>query len=335
MNDCSHCSAAFILTAQGEHPALAETLLTEARNLLEVSAGSEATATLFMIKERGSHHNNEPENGMFVIDVSNKDKEDLPIESVPGLQESFNTKGQITLPLLPGKTRFVLPISSEKSVEEFLVIDMATDDILNHLVYLSHIYQNCRKLIIEKDCDGLTSLLSRKTFNTQLSKVLAAPADNRRQKEQRHNWLAFLDLDFFKRINDTYGHLYGDEVLLTTASLMKKCFRSDDMLFRYGGEEFCVLFHADTLEQATMILERYRTTVETHRFLKDVNITISAGFNPLKHGEIPSEAVDQVDKALYYAKENGRNQIRCYDTLVSKGHLDVEKAYRMNVEIFE
>ncbi|MDH4285705.1 MAG: GGDEF domain-containing protein, partial [Gallionellaceae bacterium] len=111
------------------------------------------------------------------------------------------------------------------------------------------VYRNFASLIINSQIDELTGLLNRKTFNRGLKDLLAAanitkPAkgnDRRRSHKEEDCWLAVMDIDHFKRINDEFGHLYGDEVLILMANLMRKSFRQQDKLYRFGGEEFVVL----------------------------------------------------------------------------------------------
>jgi len=143
-----------------------------------------------------------------------------------------------------------------------------------------------------------------------------------------------LDIDFFKRVNDEFGHLYGDEVLLLFSGLMKKVFRDNDFLYRYGGEEFVVLLQTSTLKESAVALERFRSAVEAYDFPQVGKITVSIGFVQMKAGELPSSTLDKADKALYYAKEHGRNQVCSYQMLSEKNLIEAG-VVNIDVELFE
>lgn len=147
--------------------------------------------------------------------------------------------------------------------------------------------------------------------------------------------LALIDVDHFKSINDRYGHLYGDEVLVALAHLMRSRFRESDALFRYGGEEFAVLLHARDAQAVHDTLERFREATSAMRISRVEQVTVSIGFL-LIDGKIGhcSALVDCADKALYYAKANGRNQARAYEALVASGAIAPVMAVESEVDLF-
>jgi two-component system, cell cycle response regulator len=134
----------------------------------------------------------------------------------------------------------------------------------------------------------------------------------------------FLDVDFFKKVNDTYGHHIGDLVLMKMVALIKEQVRACDIVARYGGEEFVVALPATNLQVAHEIAERLRSIIfsETHVFYdKELKISISIGLTVLQHvknvdqkvsKEIAKNLIDNADRALYVAKEGGRNQVVVY-----------------------
>jgi len=143
-----------------------------------------------------------------------------------------------------------------------------------------------------------------------------------------------LDIDHFKHVNDNFGHLIGDEVLLLLARLMRSTFRFHDQLYRFGGEEFVVLMHCTEGGQAEVAFERLRSNTEQHQFPQVEHITISVGFTEIRHGDSPSAAFERADKAVYYAKEHGRNQVCNYETLVAQGKLAAEASNVGDIELF-
>lgn len=152
--------------------------------------------------------------------------------------------------------------------------------------------------------DALTDAYNR----NQVTK-LCVP-DTRRFKT-RDVGIILMDVDFFKKINDTYGHGIGDEVLKSLVKIIKSCVRSSDFVIRWGGEEFIVLLPNCELEEVKMIAERIRATVEAYdqqicRFTVSVGV---AKYNGVDY----TISINDADKALYYAKEHGRNQTILYE----------------------
>ena len=205
------------------------------------------------------------------------------------------------------------------------------------------IYRNFQGLLDYSERDTLTGLLNRKTFDESFLKMVAQPAPavagaagggRRRQSVQlSRNWLGVIDIDHFKRVNDSYGHLIGDEVLLLMSRLMRSSFRFDDRLYRFGGEEFVVLMRCADGDAAALAFERLRHNVERHLFPQVGHITVSIGFTELKAGDTPNGAFERADKAVYFAKGNGRNQLHHHADLVAAGHL-ADDAKIGDVELF-
>lgn len=220
-----------------------------------------------------------------------------------------------------------------------------TTVIINGLLDL---FRNCISLLDYSEIDTLTGLLNRKTFDEYLISILSSVAHEgdmkagpehlpRRRQAQRsmnHHWLGVIDIDHFKRINDGFGHLIGDEVLILVASLMRSAFRSHDKLFRFGGEEFVVLLKPTELQNAVATFERYRREVEEYPFPQVGRVTISAGFTRIGVYDTPSIILDNADEALYYAKEHGRNRVCSYEALIDSGELVKHPMLHTDAEIF-
>jgi diguanylate cyclase (GGDEF)-like protein len=193
------------------------------------------------------------------------------------------------------------------------------------------VYRNFQNLLDYSERDSLTGLLNRKTFDDQLARMLHSAheqdprlpgmAERRQAHGPEKQWLAVVDVDHFKAVNDKFGHLYGDEVLILIANLLQSSFRAQDRVFRFGGEEFVVLLRSTTVENAWKIIERFRTNVESHEFPQVGQVTVSVGFVSISAYESPVVTLGHADQALYYAKSNGRNQACHYDDLVSHGVL--------------
>ena len=157
--------------------------------------------------------------------------------------------------------------------------------------------------------DGLTDLCNRK----QLDALLADEVP-RALRHGRELSLLMLDIDHFKNINDTYGHLTGDSVLRVLASILQKRLRPNDKLGRYGGEEFCAILPETTLASAAKIGEELRNLIGSHAFLAEnteICITISIGAACLGSAMQPDDLYRAADEMLYKAKRSGRNKVCC------------------------
>lgn len=185
----------------------------------------------------------------------------------------------------------------------------------------ARIYANYVGLLDESERDKLTGLYNRRSFDRHLQRQLRGtrPRDG---DEGCRIWLAILDIDLFKHINDGWGHLYGDEVIRMIAQQMRGSFRRGDALFRFGGEEFVVLLAAEDAVAAMAALDRFRTRVEEHAFPRVGQVTVSVGFVSIGSGDHPATVLDRADRALYFAKRQGRNQVCNYELLLAQGLLD-------------
>lgn len=165
------------------------------------------------------------------------------------------------------------------------------------------VFRNHLNLLDYGQRDALTGLLNRKTFDERFNRRdhILPPGTGR--------WIGVVDIDHFKRVNDTHGHLYGDEVLLWVANTLRSRLRDSDDVFRFGGEEFAVLLERVQPEHAPGIFERLRAAVAERPFGRVGQVTVSIGFSAIRSDDIPSSAFERADRALYLAKSLGRNQV--------------------------
>ncbi len=155
--------------------------------------------------------------------------------------------------------------------------------------------------------DALTNLVNRREFERRLHRVLSGDAD----PAERHV-LCFLDLDQFKAINDSRGHMAGDELLRELAALLKAQVRSRDTLARVGGDEFAILMEHASLEKAVILAEKIRAAVEGFQFhwrSECLSIGVSIGVVPIGAGQSVVDMLNIADMACYRAKKAGRNRI--------------------------
>ena len=236
-------------------------------------------------------------------------------------------------------TRLVIPVVGAHHAWALLVVEGMRDGepSLDLLFKLLRVFSNQTFLLARSQVDPLTGLFNRQTFYDRLRRMSQRAAPQRRAGdagEFRGNCFALLDIDHFKEVNDVYGHLYGDEVLLLLARLMMRSFRHEDLLFRYGGEEFAVALVNVDLESAGRLLDRFRKAVATYTFPRIGPKTVSIGYTALNVDVGADKVVMCSDKALYYAKNNGRNQVRCYEDLIATGKLQPVMLAEGDIELF-
>lgn len=228
--------------------------------------------------------------------------------------------------LKPDVNLYPLTNSQHEVLAVIAIEAMIEDPTLSHTIALVlQVYQNFAGVIRDNEHDTLTGLLNRKTFEYKLNKILSAMHKTKMRQDDKPNsayFLAVFDIDHFKKINDVYGHLIGDEVLLTFSQLLKQTFRDKDMLFRYGGEEFIAIFECANKQDISLVLERFRKTINHFRFPQVGDVKVSIGYTQIQSHDKTLEIVDRADQALYYAKNHGRNQIHNFETLVNAGELD-------------
>ena len=155
--------------------------------------------------------------------------------------------------------------------------------------------------------DGLTNLANRKQLDALLNDEIP-----RARRHGRDLALLMLDIDHFKNINDSHGHLTGDSVLRSLAAILQKRLRPNDKLGRYGGEEFCAILPETNLQSATKIAEELRALIAAHTFVaeeSELRVTISIGAAALADGMQPDDLYKRSDELLYQAKRSGRNKV--------------------------
>lgn len=213
------------------------------------------------------------------------------------LQREQKNRNLKVLIEINGEDRHLTVHSKEIILNEQKIHIIIFDDITDNLLQIKDL-QNKATL------DPLTKLFNRGKFNEvlaqemQLAKTTSTPL-----------CIIFLDIDFFKKVNDTYGHDAGDKVLITLANIISSTMRKGDFISRWGGEEFIITLQATSIEEASMVADKLRKIVNEYNFDIVKTVTISLGVTQYIEDEEESIFVKRVDDALYEAKESGRNKV--------------------------
>lgn len=180
-------------------------------------------------------------------------------------------------------------------------------------LFLPHLILGTKRIMLFSELqekariDGLTGLYLRRYFMERLY------IEFQRSKRYKTDfYILMLDIDFFKKVNDTYGHLVGDKVLVAVSKILFKSVRPGDLTGRYGGEEFIVLLPMVSEEQVLQIAENIRSSVQKTKFNENnftFSVTISIGIAKYNNNTTSNDVISLADKALYEAKQTGRNKI--------------------------
>ncbi|MCM1264869.1 MAG: sensor domain-containing diguanylate cyclase [Candidatus Gastranaerophilales bacterium] len=242
------------------------------------------------------------------------------------LIEDLNNESDIKIS--EDKKTGVFPLMSEDNVLGCIVahstIDKLTDNEINYITELTNqsattieranVYS---EILQNATMDALTGLNNRRQFELRLKEEYSSA-----NRQNTPLCAIMIDIDYFKKFNDTYGHAVGDTVLRTTASVIKDQLREYDIPSRYGGEEFCVLLPQTGIEEARIVAERLRAAVENKKIeiksekdeqIKNISVTISVGLAELDVRDMADDLYMKADRALYQAKENGRNRVVVYE----------------------
>lgn len=162
-----------------------------------------------------------------------------------------------------------------------------------------------KELEKSSNLDALTKVFNRRALTTYLAQVCS-----KKQIPDLH--LMILDIDDFKNINDTYGHIAGDKILIFIANMLRKTLRDGDKVFRYGGEEFIIVLNRIDENRCMEIANRILTLIRNNQLIykgKSISVTLSIGGTKYQQGDTPDELIARADKALYKSKHAGKNQM--------------------------
>ena len=228
-------------------------------------------------------------------------------------RSKYKKKSSIIIPLIIHNNVIGILNLNNRIVGEFDILFM--ERVSRTIEQIVNSIENCRMYCKMQEMaiiDELTKVYNRRhffnLFDSEIKKF---------NRNQRAFSLLMIDIDNFKKFNDSYGHLNGDKILRLFAKLLKNSIRESDILARYGGEEFVILLSETDVENAKTISERIRTSVEKDCFIeidgKKIGITMSGGLTEYKKNQTEEETLSIADDALYTSKHDGKNRITVFD----------------------
>ncbi len=253
---------------------------------------------------------------------------------------------------LTENVRLLAKPCTRKLVQDFLIAYplMGGSDVCGYFVFqrdrevsavedtmirgVLEVFSNYYALLDISQRDRLTGLFNRQALENSFDRIwralgrpdsFAEKNSGRRHAPADKYWLAVIDIDHFKRINDSFGHMVGDEILLLVSRMMSHTFRASDLLYRYGGEEFVAIISAETAAIARNVFERVRLAIEAHNFPRIENLTVSIGYANVSPEILPVEVLSRADRSLYQAKQDGRNRVYAYQKLVDSGVFEQQR----------
>ncbi|MCW8900766.1 MAG: GGDEF domain-containing protein [Gammaproteobacteria bacterium] len=195
-------------------------------------------------------------------------------------------------------------VSAMELVQSIAVIMTLIVNNLFAYIFANRMHKQSEELASLVLTDPLTNIGNRRAFNEKINDVMAIV-----KRSQNSMSVIVVDVDFFKQINDNYGHAAGDRVLIKLVSTISLRIRETDSCYRIGGEEFLVLATNANIEGAKNIADDLRKEIETSSWIENKTITASFGVAELMENETANAWIERADKALYKAKKNGRNRV--------------------------
>lgn len=196
-----------------------------------------------------------------------------------------------------------LSVLSEKFNE---IHSHMSDEVKKANRVISDLHQKVKVLEETTNLDPLTKVFNRRALSSYLLDVCA----NKNMANELH--LIMLDIDNFKNINDQYGHIAGDKILIFISNILRKTLRDGDKIFRYGGEEFIVVINRNSNEQSELIANRLLQLISSNNLIymgERISVTASIGITKLKENDSPDSVLSRADKALYNSKKSGKNMV--------------------------
>jgi len=322
------------LTACTEINELAETLIRILKHRLRTDA---IFIYRLSYKETGEESTSDPIALARIYPVPQNTGDGESLSEFPVMEKAVRLQQPVLDQVEADSNHYAYPMFGQNGINCLLYVSGThlDENRIRQIEILWRVWQHLYSLVERNELDALTGLLNRVAFDNRLQEIFAQGQHSKRRKDDKDSRiLALVDIDHFKEVNDQFGHLLGDEVLVQLSRLMSSSFRGNDLVFRFGGEEFVVILRDCTLNNARKILDRFRQKASAYAYPRIGHKTVSIGIAQINSNELPTTILDRADRALYFSKENGRNQCNVYEELVADGKLAPASPDTDNIELF-
>lgn len=247
--------------------------------------------------------------GIYIWDLFSEDSKEMVKQSVLRRLNGDKFDGSYTLEAIPkDKRRLLLSIHSTTVIYKGKPVGLASFIDVTEIKKLEEELEHEKNKFKElSEIDPLTGIFNRRRFESSLSDYMKVA-----QRYERPLSLIMFDIDHFKKINDTYGHQAGDEVLKDVCNLVKPILRNSDTFARVGGEEFMIICTETDVSAAKNIAEKIRSSAEAHAFNLPDRVTLTLGATEYRQGIGLDDFVRNADQAMYKGKIDGRNRVEVY-----------------------
>jgi len=273
-----------------------------------------------------------PSTIVLISDYFDNSLETTPLRD-PHLKSCYEENTTVKYNSVNGRIVYVFPLGHGNSIQYLLKVTIPgyVEEHCPSLLHFFNILINYYAVIRSNERDFLTGMYNRRAFNRVMSKMEIHPGARHAGK---FDFLTILDIDFFKSINDNFGHMIGDEVLILFSRILRENIRAIDVAFRTGGEEFVIVTCDLTAEDIRAANERLRSKIEKTIFPQINKLTVSGGYTRLEYPLDTYFALKKADCALYYAKDHGRNQIFSYEDLVENNMVSPVSHFKEVIDIW-
>lgn len=273
---------------------------------------------------------------ILVIEQTDKLEAPTPINEFKGFERCIQA-GAIIENKSSDQMECIYPITGLRGVTQILKFRYAEKDesVRESIINILTVYRNLLISLNAMELDGLTRLLNRQVFNRVMKNFSNQHQSPPESVANNSSYLAMIDIDRFKEVNDNHGHLIGDEILIHFSKLIKSSFRFTDYFFRYGGEEFAVIVVDIERTGANQIFENFLLRIRDYAFPVIGKLTATIGFTEIKPNDVAISTVENADRALYFGKSTGRNRVCFYNKLLQEGLMQSTEYETGKIEIFK
>ena len=264
----------------------------------------QASARKILLEEESTKESNTFKNPQLLMDSEYQELARISINSYSKYNENINVISKSQNEIINSiKQDEYNVLERFQTIQSHLnkEVDEANKTIMNLIAKVE-------ALEVQSSIDALTKVYNRYALHQYIAQIL-----HNAHTHYSETFLVMIDLDDFKRTNDTFGHLAGDKVLIFLANLLKHTLRDNDKIFRFGGEEFVLVLTRIKAHEAQLVAERILELIRKNKILyqdKEITMTVSIGLTQMRQNDTFESVMERADKAMYTAKKSGKAQLK-------------------------